>query len=182
MTPSLFTFLKRWNSLCSLSFPFWNAVQFSSTAQSCLILCNPMDWGTPGFPVHHQTPELAQTHVHRVGDATQFSRLLLSPSPPAFNLPSIRVFSNKSTVQGGQSISSFSISPFNEYSGLISLLSKGLSRVFSSTIVWKHQFFGAQPFLLFSCHIHIWLLEKTRALTMRTFVGKVMSLLFKNAA
>ena len=134
------------------------------------------------LPCPSPSPRVAQTHVHWVGDAIQPSHPLSSPSPPAFNLPSIRVFSNKSTVQGGQSISSFSISPFNEYSGLISLLSKGLSRVFSSTIVRKHQFFGAQPFLLFGSHIHIWLLGKTRALTMRTFVGKVMSLLFKNAA
>ena len=62
--------------------------------------------------------------------------------------------------------------------GLISLLSKGLSRVFSKTTVWKHYFFGAQPFLLSSSHICTWLLEKIIALTIQTFVGKVMSLLF----
>ncbi|MEQ4767778.1 hypothetical protein ABN071_21555, partial [Providencia rettgeri] len=55
-------------------------------AQSCLTLCNPMDCSTPGFPVHHQLPELAQTHVHRVSDAIQPSHPLLSPSPPTFNL------------------------------------------------------------------------------------------------
>ena len=58
----------------------------SSVAQSCPTLCDPMDCSTPGFPVHHQLPELAQTHVHRVGDAIQPSHLLSSPSPPAFNL------------------------------------------------------------------------------------------------
>ena len=58
----------------------------SSVIQSCLTLCNPMDCSTPGFPVHHQLPELAQTHVHRVGDAIQLSHPLSSPSPPAFNL------------------------------------------------------------------------------------------------
>ena len=61
-----------------------NSVQFM--AQSCLTLCDPMDCSTPGFPVHHQIPELAQTHVHRVGDAIQPSHPLLSLSPPAFNL------------------------------------------------------------------------------------------------
>ena len=60
--------------------------QFSSVAQSCLTLCDPMACGTPGLPVHHQLPELAQTHVHRVGDAIQPSHPLLPPSPPAFNL------------------------------------------------------------------------------------------------
>ena len=63
---------------------FWN---FSSVQPlSCPSLCDPMDCSTPGFPVHHQLPELAQTHVHRVGDAIQPSHPLLSSSPPAFNL------------------------------------------------------------------------------------------------
>ena len=61
-------------------------IQFSSVAQSCLTLCNPMDCSVPGFPVHHQLPELAQTHVHQVSDAIQPSHPLSSPSPPAFNL------------------------------------------------------------------------------------------------
>ena len=60
--------------------------QFSSVTQSCPALCDHMDCSTPGFPVHHQPPELAQTHVHRVGDAIQPSHPLLSPSSPAFNL------------------------------------------------------------------------------------------------
>ena len=60
--------------------------QFSLVAQSCPTLCNPMDCSTPGFPILHQIPELAQTHVHWVGDAIQPSHPLLSPSPPAFNL------------------------------------------------------------------------------------------------
>ena len=58
---------------------------FSSVAQLCLTLCNPTDCSMPGFPVHHQLPELAQTHAHQVGDAIQPSHPLLSPSPPAFN-------------------------------------------------------------------------------------------------
>ena len=60
--------------------------QLSSVTQSCPALCDPMDYSTPGFPVHHQLPELAQTHVHRVGGAIQPSHPLSSPSPPAFNL------------------------------------------------------------------------------------------------
>ena len=60
--------------------------QFSLVTQSCLTLFDPMDCSTPGFSVHHQLPELAQTHVYRVGDTTQPSHPLLSPSPAAFNL------------------------------------------------------------------------------------------------
>ena len=59
--------------------------QFSSVAQSCPILCNPMNCSTPSLPVHHQLPEFTQTHIHRVGDAIQPSHPLLSPSPPAPN-------------------------------------------------------------------------------------------------
>ena len=61
-------------------------IQSSSVVQSCLILCNPMDCSAPGFPVYHQLPELAQTHVRQVSDAVQPSHPLSSPSPPAFNL------------------------------------------------------------------------------------------------
>ena len=63
-----------------------NVVQFSSVAQPCLTLCDPMDCSTPGFPVRHQLPEFTQTHVHWVGDAIQLSHPLSSPSPPTFNL------------------------------------------------------------------------------------------------
>ena len=62
------------------------SVQFSSVAQSCLTLCNPVNRSTPGLPVHHQLPEFTQTHVHRVGDSIQPSHPLSSPSPPAPNL------------------------------------------------------------------------------------------------
>ena len=60
-------------------------VQFSSVVQSCLTLCSPMDHITPGLPVHHQLPEIAQTYAHWVGDAIQPSHPLSSPSSPAFN-------------------------------------------------------------------------------------------------
>ena len=65
-------------------FPLFSS-QFSSVAQSCPTLCNPMNRSTPGLPVHHQLPEFTQTHVHRVSDAIQPSHPLLSPSPPAPN-------------------------------------------------------------------------------------------------
>ena len=61
------------------------SVQFSSVAQACPTLCNPMNRSTPGLPVHHQLPEFTQTHVHRVGDAIQPSHPLSSPFPPALN-------------------------------------------------------------------------------------------------
>ena len=97
---------------------------FSSAAQSCLTLCDPMHYSMPGFPVHQQLSELAKTHVHRVGDAIQPSHPLSSPSPPAFNLSQDpRVFSNESVLHIRWSkywSFSFSISPSNEYSVLIS--------------------------------------------------------------
>ena len=98
---------------------------FSSLAQLCLTLCDPMNHSTPGLPVHHQLPEFTQTHVHRVSDAIQPSHPLLSPSPPLLSPipPSIRVFSNESTLHMRQpkyrSVS-FSISSSNEHQGLIS--------------------------------------------------------------
>ena len=106
---------------------FWNYFafsmieQFSSVAQLCPTLCSPMDCSTPGFPVHHQLPELAQTHIHQVGDAIQHlilcHPLLLLPSI----FPSIRVFPSESVLCiTWLKYWSFSISPSNEYSGLIS--------------------------------------------------------------
>ena len=73
--------------------------QFSSVSQSYPTLCNPMNRCMPGLPVHHQLQEFTQTHVHRVSDAIQSSHPLSSPSPPAPNPPSIRVFSNESTLR-----------------------------------------------------------------------------------
>ena len=99
------------------------SVQFSSVAQSCPILSDLMDCSTPGFPVNHQVLELTQTHVHRVGDAIQPSHPLSSLSPPAFNLSQHQGFSNESVLHirwPKYWNFSFSISPSNEYSGLIS--------------------------------------------------------------
>ena len=97
---------------------------FSSVAQSCPTLCDPMGCSMPGFPVPHQLPELAQTHVRRACDAIQPSHPLPSPSPlPSSIFPSIRVFYSESVlcIRWPKYWSfSFSISPSNEYLGLIS--------------------------------------------------------------
>ena len=129
---------------------------FSSVAQSCLTLCDPMNCSMPGLPVHHQLPESTQTHVHRVSDAIQPSHPLSSPSSPALNLSHHQGLFQwvSSSHQGGQSIgvsASTSVPAMNTqdwsplgWTGWISLQSKGLSRVFSNTTVQKHQFFSAQ--------------------------------------
>ena len=124
--------------------------------------CHCMNCSTPGFPVLHYLPEL--THHHQIGDTIQPSHPLLSPSPLALN-PSQhqRLFQRALHIRWPKHWSfSFSITPSNEYSGLsplgmtgwISLQSKGLSKVFSSITVEKHQFFGAQPSLRSISHIH----------------------------
>ena len=98
-------------------------VQFSSVTQSCLTLCNSMDCSTPGLPVHHQHPELAQIHVHRASDVIQPSHPLSSPLLLPSIFPSIRDFSNESVlhIRWPKYWSfSFSISPSNKHPGLIS--------------------------------------------------------------
>ena len=81
------------------------SAQFSSVTQSCPTLCDPMNRSTPGLPVHHQLPEFTQTHVHLVGDATQPSHPLSSPSPPAPNPSQNQGFFQMSQLfaWGGQS-------------------------------------------------------------------------------
>ena len=172
------------------------SLQFTSVPQSSLTLCDPMDCSTSGFPVLHHLSELAQTHVHRVGDAIQPSHPLSSHNlilchplllPPSV-FPSIRVFSSESVlhITWPKCWSfSFSISPSNEYSGLIyfrmdwldllevqgtlkSLLQQHSSK---ASILRQSAFFTVQlshPYMTTG---------KTIALTRWTFVGKVMSLL-----
>ena len=129
---------ENWNGIIWMDSDRFVVVQLLS----CVWLCNPINCSMPGFPVLHHLLEFALTHVHWVGDAIQPSHPLSSPSSPALSFPSIRVFSNESAlcIRWPKYWSfSFSISPSSEYSGLfplgltgwISLLSKGLSRVFS---------------------------------------------------
>ena len=133
--------------------------------------CNPMNYSTPGSSVLHCLPEFAQTHVRWFGDAIQPSHPLLPPSPPALNFSQhqglLHWLSQLFTL-GGQSIgASASVLPMNiqcwfplGLTGLISLQSRGLSRVFSNTTVQKHQFFSAESSLWSNSHICTWLLEK----------------------
>ena len=141
--------------------------QFSSVAQSYLTLCDSTD------SVHHQFPELAWTHVHRVGDAIQPSHPLsvipfsswLHSFPASGSFLMSWVFTSGGQIIGASTLAS--VFPMNiqdwfplGLTGLIFLLSKGLSRVFSNTTVQKHQFFSAQLSLWSNSHIHTWLLEK----------------------
>ena len=151
-----------------------------------------MDCSTPGLPVHHQLLEFTQTHVQWVSDAIQPSHFLLSPSPPAYNLSQHQgnwLFSNESVLQVRWPkywSFTFSISPSNEYLGLISfrmdwldlLAVQGTLKSFlqhhssEASVLWCSAFFIAQlshPYMTTG---------KTIALTRRTFVGKVMPLLF----
>ena len=117
---------KVWASLSKNLFDctiiFFSSAQFSSVTQSCLILCDPMDCSTSDFSVHYQLPKLAQTHVHRVSDANHLILYLLLLLLPSI-FPNIRVFSKESVlcIRWPKYWSfSFSISPSNEYSELIS--------------------------------------------------------------
>ena len=160
---------------------------FSSGAQSRPTLCDPMDCSMPGFLVYHQLSDLAQTHVHQVSDANQPSHLLSYPSPFAFNLSQHQgLFQWVCSSHQVAKVLAFSISPSNEYSGLISFRMdwlnlpvvqgtlKSLLQNHSSkeSIFWHSAFFIAQlwhPYMTTG---------KTIALTRWTFVCKVMSLLF----
>ena len=160
-------------------------VQFNSPLL-CLTLCNPMDCSTPGFPVHHQCSELTQVHIHWLSDAIQPCHPLSSPSPPAFNhFQHQGLFKWVSSSQKYWNFS-FSISPSKEYSGLISFrmnwldllavqgtLKSLLQHHSSKASILRHSAF----FIVQLSHPHM-TTGKTIALTGRTFVGKVMSLLF----
>ena len=178
--------MTQWWSLENKTKLIKGSVQFSSVAQSCPTLCDPMDCNMPGLPVHHQLLESTQTHVHWVNDAILIlcRPLLLLPSI----FPSIRVFSNESALRirwPKYWSFSFNISPSNEHSGLISFRMdwldflavqgtlKSLLQPHSSkvSILRRSAFFIVQlshPYMTTG---------KTIALTRWTFVGKVMSLL-----
>ena len=164
-----------------------SSVQFSLSVVSDSL--RPHERSMPVLPVHHQLPESAQTHVHGVGDAIQTSHPLSSLSPTAFNLSQHQgLFQYQLFASGGQSIGSFNfnISPSNEYSGLISFRMDWLDLLAiqgthnsllqhhssKASILWRSAFFIVQlthPYMT---------TRKTIALTRRTFVGKVMFLLF----
>ena len=175
-------------SVCVLLFPFYQPYkvdvtiyivkirklkdQFSSVAQSCLTLCNPMDCSTPGFPVHHQLLKLAQTHVHQVSDAIQASHPLLSPSPPAFSL---------SQHQGIFQSCFFSSS--NQVARVLEFQLQHQSFQMSVKSLLQHH--GSKASILQCSAFFIVQLShpymttgKTIALTIWTYASKVMSLLF----
>ena len=156
--------------------------------KSCLTLCDPMDCSMPGFPVLHYLPEFAQTYIHWVSDVIQPSHPLSPSSPPDLSLSHIRVFSNELALHirwPKYWNFSFSISPCNEYLGLISfrndqfdfLAVQGIPKSLpqhhnSKASVLRHSAFCMAQ-LSHTCVIT----GKTIALTIRTFVGKEMSLL-----
>ena len=146
-----------------------------------------MNCSTPGLPVHHQLSEFTQTHLHWVGDAIQPSHPLLSPSPPAPTPPSIRVFSNESTLRMRWPkywSFSFSISPSKEHPGLSSFRMDWLDPIaVQGTLKSLLQHHGSKVSILqcsgfFTVQLsHPYMTTgKTIALTRQTFVGKVMSL------
>ena len=165
----------------------WRCLQFSSVAQTCPTLRNPMNCSRPGLPVHHQLPEFSQTRVHRVSDAIQPSHPLSSPSPPAPNPSQHRSISNESTLHMRWPkywSFSFSIIPSKEIPGLIfrmdwfdllavqGTLKSLLQHHSSKASILRHSaFFTVQlshPYMTTG---------KTIALTRQTLVGKVTCLL-----
>jgi len=148
-----------------------------------------MNRSTPGLPVHHHLPEFTQTHVHRLGDVIQPSHPLSSPLPPAPIPPSIRVFSNESTLRMRWPkywSFSFSIIPSKEHPGMISFRMYWLNLlVVQGTLksLLQHHSLKASVlqcsafFMVQLSHPYV-TTGKTIALTRWTFVGKVMSLLF----
>ena len=153
-----------------MSSPRFGYLNCCSLAQSCPTLCDPMDCRMPGFPVLHRLLKIAQTHVYWISDAIQPSHPLSSLSPPALksfqasgSYPMNWLFA--SGVKGIGASASALFLPMNiqnlfplGLTGLISLQSKGVSRVFSNTTFQKHQFFS-DPSLWSNSHIHTWLLE-----------------------
>ena len=161
-------------------------VQFSSVAQSCPTLCDPMNHSTTGLLVHHQLPEFTQTYMHWVGDAIQPSHPLSSPSPLTLNVEKHQGLFKwvSSSHQVNKVLSfSFNISPSNEYSGLISCridwldllavqgtLKSLLQHHSSKASVLQHSAF----FVVWLSHPYM-TTGKTIALTRWTVVGKVVS-------
>ena len=149
-----------------------------------------MDFSMPGFPVHHQLPELAQTRVHWICDAIQPYHPLSSPSPSALNLSRTRVFSNESVLRirwPKYWSFSYSISPTNEYSGLISFRMDWLDVLaVQGTLKSLLQHHSSKASILLSSTLFMVQLShpymtvgKTIVLTIQTFVSKMLPLVFK---
>ena len=138
-------------------------LSYCSIAKLCLTLCKPMDCSTTGLSV----PHWLQAHVHCISDAILPSHPMSPSSPFALNLShhqSLFQWVSHFFASGGQSIGASASMNIQNWlplglTGLISLQSKGRSRVFSSTTIWNHQFFGAQPSVWSNSHICTWLLE-----------------------
>ena len=170
------------------TFLLYTGIQFSSVAHLCLTLCDPVDCRTPGLSVHHQLPELAQTHVHWIGDAIPPSHPGLSTSPPTFNLPQHEgLFQWVSFSHQVAKVLEFqlSISPSSEYSGLVSfridwfdlLAVQGTLRNLLQHHSSKASILQHSAFLTVQLSHPYMTTGKTIALTRWTFAGKVMSLL-----
>ena len=145
---------------------FW-IIQFSSVTQSCLTLCDPMDYSTPCFPVYHQLPDLAQTHVHWVSDAIQPSHPLLSPSPLAFKLSQHQeLFKWISSAHQVAKVLEFQPQhqSSNEHSGLISFRMDWLDLLaIQGTPKSLLQHHSSKAWILWCSAlltVHTWLLEK----------------------
>ena len=160
--------IKKSNNMNSYYFWLCLVTQFSSVAQSCPTLCDPMNRSMPGLPVHHQLLEFTEIHVHWVGDAIQPYHPLSSPSPPAPN-PSqhqgLFQWVNSShevakVLEFQLQHQSFQWTPRTDRlsDGLVGLpcSPRDFSRVFSNTTVQKHEFFGTQLSSQSNSHIHTW--------------------------
>ena len=159
-----------------------------SVVQSCLTLCNPMNCSMPGFLSITNSWSLLKLMTIRVSDAIRPSHPLSSPSPPVFSLSSIRVFSSESVLcirWPKYWCFSFSIRPSNEYSGLISFRIDWIDLTVQGTLKnllqhhsWKASIFGKSAFFILQLSHPYMITGKTIALTIQTFAGRVMSLLF----
>ena len=165
------------------------SLMFSSVAQSCTTLCDPMDCSMPGLPVHHQLVEFTQTHVHHISDATQPSHPLSSPSPPTFNLSQNQgLFKWVSSLHRVAEVLELQSQhqSFNERSRLISfridwldlLAVQGTRKSVLPHHSSKASIHERSAFFIVQLSHPYMTIGKTIALTRRTFVGKVMSLLF----
>ena len=181
-------YLVQWVCVLTAGWAAMSVLKLSSVAQSCPTLCDPMDCSTPDLPVHHQILDLAQAHVLWVGMPSN-SLILCHPLLLPAIVPSIRVFSNESVlhIRWPKYWSfSFSISPSSEYSGLISfridwfdlLAVQGTLKNLLQHHSSKASVLRCSAFFIVQLSHPYMTTGKTIALTRRTFVGRVMSLLF----